>query len=107
MSDMYGMLAGIAFVILAATNVVLMLEASRPARSVTTSSRLLAVHRASGTKTQELQRRFQRMMDAMANAIGIGQEPEAPGGYSLQPSFKKPRHLCRMLWFSLWASIRH
>ena len=48
MSDMYGMLAGIAFVILAAANVVLMLETSRPARSVTTSSRLLAVHRASG-----------------------------------------------------------
>jgi ferredoxin-NADP reductase len=48
MSDMFGMLGGVAFVALAATNVVLMLEASRPARSVTTSSRLLAVHRASG-----------------------------------------------------------
>lgn len=48
MSDMYGMLAGIAFVILAATNVVVMLEASRPARSVTTRSRLIAVHKASG-----------------------------------------------------------
>ena len=48
MSDMYGVLAGIAFVILAAANVVLMLEASRPARGVTTGSRLLAVHRASG-----------------------------------------------------------
>jgi len=48
MSDMFGMLGGTAFVVLAATNVVLMLEASRPARSVTTSSRLLAVHRANG-----------------------------------------------------------
>ena len=48
MSDMYGILAGIAFVILAGGNVVLMLEASRPARSVTTGRRLLAVHRASG-----------------------------------------------------------
>ncbi|HMH12023.1 MAG TPA: iron-sulfur cluster-binding domain-containing protein [Edaphobacter sp.] len=42
------MLAGIAFVILAAGNVVLMLDASRPARSDTPRSRLLAVHRASG-----------------------------------------------------------
>jgi ferredoxin-NADP reductase len=48
MSDTYGMWAGIAFVILAATNVVLMLEASGPARSVSTRSRLVAVHRASG-----------------------------------------------------------
>jgi len=48
MSDKYGMLAGIAFVILAATNVVVMLEASRPARSITSRGRLIAVHRASG-----------------------------------------------------------
>jgi len=48
MSDMYGILAGIAFVILAATNVVVMLETSRPSRSATTRSRLIAVHRASG-----------------------------------------------------------
>src|ERR1700739_1929059 len=48
MSDMYGILAGIAFVILAVGNVVLMLEASRPARSVTTGRRVLPVHRASG-----------------------------------------------------------
>jgi hypothetical protein len=48
MSDMYGILAGIAFVILAGGNVVLMLEASRPARSAATGSRLLAIHRASG-----------------------------------------------------------
>ena len=45
---MYGMLAGIAFVILAATNVVVMLEASEPARSITSRSRLIAIHRAGG-----------------------------------------------------------
>lgn len=48
MSDMYGILAGIAFVILAATNVVVILEASRSARGDSTRSRLVAVHRANG-----------------------------------------------------------
>jgi hypothetical protein len=47
------------------------------------------------TKAEELQLRFQRMMDAMAKAIGIGSEPEGPGGNSLKTSFIKPRFLCR------------
>jgi ferredoxin-NADP reductase len=40
--------AGVAFVMLAATNVVVMLEASQPSRSITTSTRLIALHRAGG-----------------------------------------------------------
>ena len=40
--------AGIAFVTLAAANVVVMLEASHPSRSITTRTRLIAVHRAGG-----------------------------------------------------------
>jgi hypothetical protein len=39
------------------------------------------------TKTQELQLRFQRMMDAMAKTIGIGSGPEALGRNLLKPSF--------------------
>jgi hypothetical protein len=46
MSDMYGILAGIAYAILVATVVVLMLEASGPSRSAATRSRLIALHRA-------------------------------------------------------------
>jgi hypothetical protein len=38
MSDMYGILAGIAYAILVATVVVLMLEASRPSRNAATRS---------------------------------------------------------------------
>ena len=40
--------AGVAFVTLAATNVVVMLEASQPSRSAATRSRLIAAHRAGG-----------------------------------------------------------
>ena len=40
--------AGVAFVALAATNVVVMLEASQPSRSAATKSRLIAVHRVGG-----------------------------------------------------------
>jgi len=40
--------AGIAFVTLAATNVVVMLEASQPSRDGTTRARLLALHKAGG-----------------------------------------------------------
>src|ERR1700686_2607899 len=40
--------AGIAFVALAATNVVVMLEASQPSRNGTTRTRLIALHKASG-----------------------------------------------------------
>jgi ferredoxin-NADP reductase len=40
--------AGVAFVTLAAANVVVMLEASHPLRSGTTRTRLIAVHRAGG-----------------------------------------------------------
>src|SRR6202789_3194454 len=39
---------GIAFVILAATNVVVMLEITRPSRRATSRSRLIALHRVSG-----------------------------------------------------------
>jgi ferredoxin-NADP reductase len=40
--------AGIAFVTLAATNVVVMLEASQPSRNGTTRTRLIALHKAAG-----------------------------------------------------------
>jgi ferredoxin-NADP reductase len=48
MSNISAIGAGIAFVILAAANVVVMLEASQPSRNITTRTRLIAVHRASG-----------------------------------------------------------
>jgi ferredoxin-NADP reductase len=48
MLNISAIVAGIAFVTLAATNVVVMLEASRPSRNRTTSTRLIAVHRAGG-----------------------------------------------------------
>ena len=40
--------AGVAFVTLAATNVVVMLEASQPSRSTATRDRLIAGYRAGG-----------------------------------------------------------
>ena len=40
--------AGVAFVTLAATNVVMMLEASQPSRDGTTRARLIAIHRVGG-----------------------------------------------------------
>ena len=48
MSNISAIVAGVAFVSLAAANVVVMLEASQPSRSITTRTRLIAVHRASG-----------------------------------------------------------
>jgi ferredoxin-NADP reductase len=48
MSNISAIVAGIAFVTLAAANVVVMLEASQPSRSIPTRTRLIAVHRASG-----------------------------------------------------------
>ena len=48
MSNISAIVAGIAFVTLAAANVVVMLEASQPSRSITTRTRLIAAHRASG-----------------------------------------------------------
>jgi len=48
MSNISAIVAGIAFVTLAAANVVVMLEASWPSRSITTRSRLIAVHRLGG-----------------------------------------------------------
>src|SRR5580693_9675974 len=48
MSNTSAIVAGIAFVTLAAANVVVMLEVSQPSRSITTRTRLIAVHRASG-----------------------------------------------------------
>src|ERR1700684_1746477 len=48
MSNISAIVAGIAFVTLAAANVVVMLEASHPSRSITTRTRLIAVHRAGG-----------------------------------------------------------
>ena len=47
------------------------------------------------TKTQELQLRFQRMMDAMAKVIEIGSEPEGSGSNFLKQSFTEPRCSCR------------
>src|SRR6202000_3230728 len=48
MSHISDTFSGIAFVVLAAANVVLMLEASRPSRNVTTGNPLIALHRVSG-----------------------------------------------------------
>ena len=48
MSSISGMLAGIVFVALAATNVVVMMEAHLPLRNNTTRNRLIAVHRVGG-----------------------------------------------------------
>src|ERR1700677_1592753 len=48
MSHLSDTFNGIAFVILAAANVVVMLEASRPSRNATTRSRLIALHRVGG-----------------------------------------------------------
>jgi ferredoxin-NADP reductase len=48
MSNISTIVAGVAFITLAAANVVVMLEASKPSRSAATRSRLIAVHRAGG-----------------------------------------------------------
>jgi uncharacterized membrane protein YozB (DUF420 family) len=48
MSHLSDTFNGIAFVILAAANVVVMLEASQPSRKVTTRNRLIALHRVGG-----------------------------------------------------------
>jgi hypothetical protein len=48
MSNMSAVVAGVAFVTLAAANGVAMLEAFQPSRSAATRSRLIAVHRAGG-----------------------------------------------------------
>jgi glycine betaine catabolism B len=48
MFNIYTIVAGVAFVALAATNVVVMLEASQPSRSPAMRSRLIAVHRVGG-----------------------------------------------------------
>jgi ferredoxin-NADP reductase len=48
MSNISAIVAGIAFVTLAAANVVVMLEASQPSRNITTRTRLIAAHRAGG-----------------------------------------------------------
>jgi len=48
MSNISAIVAGIVFVTLAAANVVVMLEASQPSRSITARTRLIAVHRVGG-----------------------------------------------------------
>jgi glycine betaine catabolism B len=48
MANTSAIVAGVAFVTLAATNVVVMLEASQPSRSAATRNRLIAAHRAGG-----------------------------------------------------------
>jgi ferredoxin-NADP reductase len=48
MSDVAGMLAGIIFVVLAAMNVVVMLEARQPMRDSATTNRLFVIHRIVG-----------------------------------------------------------
>jgi len=48
MLNISAIVAGIAFVTVAATNVVVMLEASQPSRNVTTRTRLIALHKAGG-----------------------------------------------------------
>src|SRR5579864_5027453 len=48
MANVSSIVAGIAFVTLAATNVVAMLEASQPSRNGTTRARLITLHKACG-----------------------------------------------------------
>ena len=48
MLNISAIVAGIAFVTLAATNVVTMLEASQPSRNGTTRTRMIALHKAGG-----------------------------------------------------------
>src|SRR5579862_1929131 len=48
MSNILAIVAGVAFVALAAANVVVMLEASQPSRSGTTRTQLIALHKAGG-----------------------------------------------------------
>src|ERR1700678_2906177 len=48
MLNIFAILAGVAFVALAAANVVMMLEASQPSRNATTRDRLIAAHRLGG-----------------------------------------------------------
>ena len=48
MANIPAIVAGIAFVTLAATNVVAMLEASEPSRNGTTRTRLITLHKACG-----------------------------------------------------------
>src|ERR1700739_5130011 len=48
MSNMFAIVAGVAFVAVAAATVVVMLEASQPSRSGTTRTRLIALHKAGG-----------------------------------------------------------
>jgi glycine betaine catabolism B len=48
MSNISAIVAGIAFVSLAASNVVVMLEASQPSRSISTRTRLITFHRVGG-----------------------------------------------------------
>src|ERR1700745_2969956 len=48
MANIPAIVAGIAFVTLAATNVVAMLEASEPSRNGTTRTRLITLHKAGG-----------------------------------------------------------
>jgi ferredoxin-NADP reductase len=48
MLNISAIVAGVAFVTLAATNVVVMLEASQPSRNATTRNRLIAAHRLGG-----------------------------------------------------------
>jgi len=48
MANTSTIVAGVAFVTLAAVNVVVMLEASQPSRNVTTRTRLIALHKAGG-----------------------------------------------------------
>jgi ferredoxin-NADP reductase len=48
MSNISAIVAGIAFVTLAAANVVVMLEASQPSRNAATRNRLIAIHRGGG-----------------------------------------------------------
>jgi len=48
MLNISAIVAGIAFITLAATNVVVMLEASQPSRNATTRTRLIALHKAGG-----------------------------------------------------------
>jgi hypothetical protein len=48
MANTSAIVAGVAFVTLAAINVVVMLEASQPSRNGTTRTRLIALHKAGG-----------------------------------------------------------
>jgi hypothetical protein len=80
MANASAIVAGVAFVTLAAINVVVMLEASQPSLSAATRNRLIAVHRTSGYLFVILLCIMAYSMNQRLVGVGItGHLPYAPG----------------------------